>query len=328
MTETSITFEENWPQIARRLARLLAARRVPECQRDDIIQETGVRLFRAWHRLDPDQGAWGLARAIAIHAIADGAITHNRYEVTDLTELPEPLDPERAGIARFRLSSVRRALAQMSPTDRRVLLAEVGAAPPPTLGRSAMKMARSRARQRLRVLVEKRGSWSGLPEISLRVRAEYGRRLFHERAVTYQQFAEGAVATIVAVAITVSGLNSSIEGSGSARLQDTVGGLHALGAAMTGMDLSNVRTARRAFSTPVIRSDALAGREDLAAKAESAEPWWKDPLYARETAQHARHDAEQLQKDTEQARKDAEQIGEDGEQLAEDGKQLAEDLPP
>lgn len=105
-----MTFEQAWPDISRRLARLLAARRIPDSQRDDIIQETGIKLLRAWDRVDPDQGAWGLARTMALHAIADDANSKRRYEVTELVDLPDASDLEGAGIARFRLASVGRAL--------------------------------------------------------------------------------------------------------------------------------------------------------------------------------------------------------------------------
>jgi DNA-directed RNA polymerase specialized sigma24 family protein len=340
-----MTFEENWPEISSKLARLLAARRVPDCQRDDIMQETAVRLFRAWDRLDPAQGAWGLARAIALHAIADGAAARARYELEELAEVPDRSDPERAGIARFHLSSVRRALSQMSPIDRSILLAEVGAATSPALGRSAMKMARSRARRRLRILVEKPGSWATLPHLSLRIKT-YGRRLMHERVLMYPQFAEGAIATMVALALTVTTMGNGTDAAGPRRSTDDIGpGRSIAVVAARTTEPTHAWTASERRELSASHRDYASAHEDPDRR--SGEHWLKESAaMAKRDAEQAGKEAKRLGKEaeylaylveeeTKRTGKEAERLGKEAEYLAdlaqEEAKnlrRLAEELPP
>ena len=201
-TETALTFEESWPHLAERVARLLAARGVPHGNWDDILQETAIKLFRCWDRIDPEQGPWGLTRTIAIHAIADNALAHRRREIaTDVPETPDPRDCAQAGIARHRLSSTVEALSRMSSTDRDVLLAEVGEAPTPELGASALKMRRSRARQRLVALVKQPGSWAGIPRL-FGPSMDNVRRLLETRSATITQFLQGSASAGLIVAGT------------------------------------------------------------------------------------------------------------------------------
>ena len=295
-----MTFEESWPEISRRLMRFLVARGVPDSYRDDIVQETGMRLFRTWHRVDPDQGAWGLARTIAVHAIVDYAQRKSDYDETDLTQLPDNWDLEVAGIARFRLASVDRALTQMSSTDRRILLSEVGAASPPRLGRSATKMARLRARQRLRVMVHKPGSWGVLSPLSLRLRFASGRRFF-KRSMMYPQFAEGAMAVVVTLAITVAALTPGAGAVAPFASSTPMQGHLAAGVATTTMlDDDRANAARGAATSPQGTSGPTVEGVEV-----PEERWLRnDPLYAQETAQQAGEDANQFHSDAQQAAQD------------------------
>ena len=286
-----MTFEESWPELSRKLERLLRARHVPDWQRDDIVQETGVRLFRAWDRIDPSLGVWGLARAIAIHAIADSANVRNRYELTEITDLPDPSDSERAGIARFHLSSVRRALPLMSSTDRRVLLAEVGVVSPPALGRSAMKMARSRARQRLRVLVEKPGSWAGLSHIPLRFRTACAKCFAHDRALVSSHLAEGAIAAFVALVLTVTAMDSAPpRDAPDGRIDGSADGPVDVAVALVGRDQPVRHRAGRASASSALGESTAAGQPG--SPGSSGNQWDDDPLYARQTAEQIGKDAQ------------------------------------
>lgn len=308
--------------------RFLVARGVPDSYRDDIVQETGVRLFRTWHRVDLDQGAWGLTRTIAVHAIVDYSQRKRDYEVTDLTQLPDDSDLEVAGIARFRLASVGRALAQMSSTDRRILLSEVGAASPPQLGRSATKMARSRARQRLRVMVHKPGSWGFLSPLSLRLRFASGRRFF-ERSMMHPQFAEGAMAVVVSLAITVASLDL-----GAARVAPGVSAAGSVGGplrvAMATADMMDGSNGSNAALGIGVSPEAAYGDEDESVQDEPEGHWLRDdPLYAQETARQAGEDANTLGGDTQQAAQDARDAAqvfyEGAKEIAEDSAQIAEE---
>lgn len=324
-----MTFEQRWPEISRKLARLLIARRVPEPLRDDIIQETGIRLLRVWHRVDPNRGAWGLARTIAIHAIADGASNQGRYEVLELEELAETADTsdsEQAGIARFRLSSVRLALSHMSIADRRILLAELGAASPPSLARSAMKMARSRARQRLRVLVQKPGSWAGLPYIPLRGRLGTFQRSCLGSPSAHPQLVEGVAAAALALALTVTTPQIGNSFAEPRQLSDGQGDSRSLIvdrpliAADRGYATEHGRRAQE-DSVSQANAEPSTTEEDESHEGTTAKHVMQD-------AEHVKQDADQAKKDADQAGRDAEQMKKDAEQLKKDAEQLAEDLPP
>ena len=322
-----MTFEESWPEITRRLMRFLAARGVPDSYRDDIIQETGVRLFRTWHRVDPDPGVWGLARTIAVHAIVDHAQRKPDYDVTDLTQLPDDSDLEVAAIARFRLASVGRALTQMSSMDRRILLSEVGAASPPRLGRSATKMARLRARQRLRVMVHKPGSWGVLSPLSLRLRFASGRRFF-ERSLMYPPFAEGGIAVVVTLAVTLATLDLGAAAAAPFASSGPIGGPPGVGIAT--VDLIN-GSHRPVAARGTGVSPEAANADPVKAREEKPEKHWlrDDPLYAQETAHQAREDAEHLGGDAEQAAQDvrtaAQEFHDGGKEIAEELAKIAEE---
>ncbi|HVL32496.1 MAG TPA: hypothetical protein VM600_02830, partial [Actinomycetota bacterium] len=58
-------FNKQWPDLAERLRRYLARRRIPQALWDDVVQETGLRMFLYWERVDPRASLWGLTRKIA-----------------------------------------------------------------------------------------------------------------------------------------------------------------------------------------------------------------------------------------------------------------------
>ena len=252
-----------------------------------------MRLLRSWDRLDPDKGAWGLARAIALHAIADGARGRDRHQSLEAIDLRDASDLERAGIARFRLSSVRQALLQMTPTDRRVLLTEVGVVSPPALGRSAMKMARSRARQRLRALVERPGSWVASPLIYLRQKVNRERQAAYERRVLmYPHLAESAMAAIIALTMTFATIIGGGEGDTSLPMDGIQGGRSAgilLGITRGDGEVSD--RLERISTFQALSPEHVSYSRNPA--------WNNDPLYARETAAQVQKDAEQLGKEAE-----------------------------
>ena len=207
----------------------------------------------------------------------------------------------------------------MRPTDRRVLLAEVGVVPPPTLGRSAMKMARSRARQRLRVLVEKPGSWVASPLVYLR--HKMAGRPAHERALMYPHLAEGAIAVMVAMTMTVTTAMGGSDSDGPLVLDGIQGGAFA-SLDLTGGDGPRTSTLTHSYGM----SDISSARGPDTDPHSGQTGWDKDPLYARETAEHVQKDAEQLGKDAEQLGNDAKQLGKDAEFLVGLLQQDAENL--
>ena len=148
------SFEVEWPPVADRLATALRKRRVPAQLAEDLIQETGLRLFQFWERVDPGRDLWPLALTITLNILRDQIRTDNRRrEVVVPDDLVEH-DTETAALARIELGRVQEALIQLTASQRSVLLAEVGAGTQPHTSPSATKMLRMRARKRLRALME------------------------------------------------------------------------------------------------------------------------------------------------------------------------------
>lgn len=154
-TRDQLFFEEEWPALEARLKRHLAKARVSPWLRDDVIQETGLRLFRIWERVDVDRSPWGLAVTIANHVLWDERNRTSGREVpSEIPDLPLPLDVEKTGIARIELARVQRGLLRLSTIHRDVLLAEVGGEPIAGKTPDAIKMLRMRARRRLHAIMD------------------------------------------------------------------------------------------------------------------------------------------------------------------------------
>jgi DNA-directed RNA polymerase specialized sigma24 family protein len=129
---------------------------VPADFRDDVVQETGLRLFRSWERVRPES-QWAFALTIATNIIRDEIRKQGRGERihSAAAELCTEGDVEHEAMVRLELERVRRALDVLGETQRTLLLAEVGEASTvlATAG-SAVKMARMRARKRLRSILD------------------------------------------------------------------------------------------------------------------------------------------------------------------------------
>lgn len=163
-------FEQQWPDLAKRLDTMLAGKRVPAHKRDDIVQETGLRLFRMWDQVDPDRPLWALVVTIALNLLRDEARKRPEREVLGLVpDRPADQDVERAGLARLEWRRVQNAMSQLSPDHRSILMAELGDEyATSSRGPNATKMLRMRARRRLNALLDV-ASASGVV-IAIRVR--------------------------------------------------------------------------------------------------------------------------------------------------------------
>jgi DNA-directed RNA polymerase specialized sigma24 family protein len=155
-TLTGNRFEELWPDVANQLNALLSGKRIPAHKREDIVQETGLRLFKMWDSVDPHRPVWPLAVTICLNLLRDEARRgFDREVLGEIPDLPETNDVEHAGIARIEFSKVCRAMARLSPAHRSVLLYEIGGAQTdlgPTT--AAVKMLRMRARRKLHSVLE------------------------------------------------------------------------------------------------------------------------------------------------------------------------------
>lgn len=150
----NLTFEEWWAELRDAVRAWLLRRRCPPHLVDDIVQETGLRLFKMWDEIDAMRSPRGLAFTIASNLLWDERNRRSAREVVG--DVPEQSceDVERAGIARLELARVRRAMARLNPQQRAVLLAEIGDASGPVASPDAIKMMRMRARKRLHALLD------------------------------------------------------------------------------------------------------------------------------------------------------------------------------
>jgi RNA polymerase sigma factor (sigma-70 family) len=152
-------FDREWSSMSRRIAGTLARRGVPASDREDILQETALRLFRSWDRLDPERAVEPYARVIASNIWRDQlrrGVNENPVEVLPETS-SAPDTVENVCMMRDELSRVGRALKTLNRGQSTVLhtviadeLSETGTAP----ASDAVRMARMRARRQLRLALE------------------------------------------------------------------------------------------------------------------------------------------------------------------------------
>lgn len=202
-------FEPVWADLAPRLERALSARGVSASSRPDVIQETAIRLFSRWDRINTDQDVFPLACTIARNLSHDYARREARtVPLEDGYHLNAVHDTEDAAIARIELAKVLRGLTQLIPRYRSILLGEVGVAvqiEKTTSG--ALKVARSRARVRLQQNVQRmRG---------LAVSAAFRCRDLYRRASQQPELSSalGAVGPMILVSVIL--LLASPSGSGA-----------------------------------------------------------------------------------------------------------------
>lgn len=149
-------FDDVWPDVARQVDAVLRSRGIDSSLREDLVQETAVRLLQAWHRLDLTRPIDGLAMTISLNLLRDHFRRRSNQEILgEVPEQPSELDVERLGMARSELHRVGKAMSKLSADHRMVLLSEVTdeCAPGPR-GPAALKMLRMRARRRLNSILE------------------------------------------------------------------------------------------------------------------------------------------------------------------------------
>lgn len=160
MTDKGVeSFEQAWPELDRRLRRMLARKGVRASSVDDIVQETAARMLEVWDKVDPQLGPWPLAATVAKNLLWDERNRKQPREVVGaVPDAPADDDVERAGLARLELGRVNRALARLNHNYRSILLAEIGQPLSLEGEPRAINVLRMRARQRLAAVLEKGGS--------------------------------------------------------------------------------------------------------------------------------------------------------------------------
>jgi len=147
------SFDEAWPALAERLRRSLTARGVPAQDRDDVVQETALRVYRSWTGLDPNRSVWPFVITVAVNIWRDiirertGRIA--QVHPSDHIEVTADLDVERDVLARQELAKTVVAIGQLAPEQRKLLLASEEFADTVRPLRPAERVARMRVRRQL-----------------------------------------------------------------------------------------------------------------------------------------------------------------------------------
>ncbi|HVM34739.1 MAG TPA: hypothetical protein VM784_05285 [Actinomycetota bacterium] len=198
-------FTEQWPALADRLKRYLARRKIPSSLQEDIVQETGLRMFLYWRHVDSRRPLWGLTRKVAGLVLWDSYNNQERSVpvagVPDVTALD---DVEQAALARVELERVRLALRELTEAQREALLVEIGERDTLLRSMDALKMLRMRARRRLNdvlgrsqgIVFQNRGRLQKLFRRVLQARAKLGA----EETLVF-----GAASGLLAIVMTFSG---------------------------------------------------------------------------------------------------------------------------
>ncbi|MEA2435237.1 MAG: hypothetical protein QOG54_2694 [Actinomycetota bacterium] len=153
--ELQADFVAQWPELSRRLNALFARKNVSQPTRDDLIQETALRLIKIWDSVDMTRSPWPLTATIGLNLLRDRAKSLASTEVlADLPDAPAMLDVADAGIARVELERVRKAMTELTAAQRTILLDEVGEASAVGGSAASQKMLRMRARRKLRAILE------------------------------------------------------------------------------------------------------------------------------------------------------------------------------
>ena len=147
------SFDEAWPALAERLRRSLSSRGVPIQDRDDVVQETALRVYRSWNTIDPTRPAWPFVITVAVNIWRDiirertGRIAQVHPSAT--IEVTADQDVERDVLARQELANTVVAMRALAPEQRRLLLASEEFADTVRPLRAAERVARMRVRRQL-----------------------------------------------------------------------------------------------------------------------------------------------------------------------------------
>src|SRR5690349_5752483 len=108
-------FAEEWPTLSRRLAGTLRRRGLSGSDRDDVVQETAMRVFQAWTQLDSKRSLEPFAQTVAINVWRD-RLRRAKFE-DSVAHVPDQVGPddsvEQICVLRDELAEVGRSLATM-----------------------------------------------------------------------------------------------------------------------------------------------------------------------------------------------------------------------
>lgn len=150
-------FTETWRRVEPEVRRSLSS--APRDVVEDVVQETGIKLLRAWPSIDHTRPVAPFAVTVARNCLRDELRKLSRQAAAELPEDIEVRDDLHTQVsARLELERVTSLLPRLTPGQRAALLGEVEGA---RVGAEAprAKMMRSRARRRLRELLAQAGGY-------------------------------------------------------------------------------------------------------------------------------------------------------------------------
>jgi DNA-directed RNA polymerase specialized sigma24 family protein len=203
VSDECTSFEASWSRIAPKLRRMLIARGVTTSL-DDILQDTALRLFANWERVDHTRSLWPLAKKIALNCAIDGHRRRVAVPIATFPDRPGPHDAEEHAFARARLARVGAALRTLRGTDQTILLGEIGIGARSGHS-SAAKMARQRARRRLTQALERMGTVFGFVPAGWRRLTGW---THSQVAADVQHLLPTAAGAVAAMAIAVAGFTA------------------------------------------------------------------------------------------------------------------------
>jgi DNA-directed RNA polymerase specialized sigma24 family protein len=151
-------FATEWGSMSRRISAMLARSGARPHDRDDVVQETALRLYRGWGMVDVERGVEPYAKVIAMNVWRDVCRRAStvREVPGDVPEVAVGNEVERIGMARDELRRVTAAFVRLRPSERVALrdaacaeLRSEAAGVTP----AAARMARMRARRSLALML-------------------------------------------------------------------------------------------------------------------------------------------------------------------------------
>src|SRR3954452_6433324 len=123
-------FDDEWEALSTRLSMVVAAKGVLAQDREALLQETALRLYRGWETLDADQPVWPFAVTIALNLWRDqlrAAVVRQRDVLSangpdTAADVATTCDVERTVLARQELAQVGAVMRELEPEQRRLLL--------------------------------------------------------------------------------------------------------------------------------------------------------------------------------------------------------------
>lgn len=196
-TDRRALFAECWPPAASRVLRMLLALGADRHTAEELVQETAFRVWRSEAPFDSPADLAAYARKVALNLRVALFRRSARLARGEVPVVVAADDPAAEAEARIALGRTLTELAAMADTDRRAILYGVWGDPEgwDSADYKRWKMRRSRAREKLRALVEGAAAVVGL--------ARRGRRWLEVEAGPVTAAAVAVAACLLPAVVTL-----------------------------------------------------------------------------------------------------------------------------